>query len=220
MNLNKFEMMVSPGLETPDGYVAMQHGQQYEIVLNNLWNQRCDAKVSVDGQEIGTFRLNAFESMRLERTPGADSGKLTFYAAGTIEAQQVGIARGNETNGLIQATFWPEQEMPRPIVKTTYPNWHGAVVSGGTWSMDAERGSGKSFDFPAQSRSMNFSPSSFGEGASGLSGHSNQSFISVGSINRDYSQETTISLRLVVGRDEPRPLRATKKYNPVPGSVR
>lgn len=211
MNLNKFEMKVTPGQEMPDGYVAMQHGQQYEIVLNNLWNRRCDARVSVDGQEIGTFRLNAFESLRLERIPGADSGKLTFYAAGTVEARQAGIARGDETNGLIQATFWPEHKM-EPAVKSvvdSIPAWPSV-----SWTRGAESGSMSM----GESRSMNLS--SYGEGASGLSGHSNQNFVSVGSINRDYSQETTISLRLVVGRDEPRPLRVTKKHNPVPRPVR
>jgi len=57
-------------------------------------------------------------------------------------------------------------------------------------------------------------------GGTGLSGHSNQSFRTVGDICYDYSRQTTIHLRLVAARnDEPRPLCSTMTSNPIPPPV-
>lgn len=205
MKINDFSVTVKTGEEVWGGYVKMQHGRQYNIRLNNDKPRRCDAKVVVDGKEVGIFRLGAYGSMVLER-PANDTGRFTFYAVGTPEAQRAGITAGNDLNGLIQVTFTPEKKQvvrERGDVHAAYP------------TMDSARpeAASRSYRPPASFGG------DFGAGATGLSGKSNQEFVTVGEIDYDLSEQTTISLRLVAGKDEPRPLVSVSHANAVPASV-
>lgn len=216
MFINDFSVTIRPGQESESGHVTMEHGQQYAIHLRNSKPVRCDAKVSVDGNEIGTFRLEAYGSATLER-PVNDTGKFTFYLTGTPEARQGGLFTGDSNNGLIEVVFTPELEKQRPVfpVKVTRESyWEGAQGAAEPHYRTASYNLGGSFD-AGQTKGMR-------EGGTALSGVSNQQFVSAGPIEYDYSQQTTITLRLV-GRsddDTPRPLRPVTKRNPVPRSVR
>lgn len=202
MYLNQFSVRVPEGNEISGGYVELRHGQNYTIQLKNDRHLPCDAILEIDGKSIGTFRLYAGSGIKLERPPH-DTGQFTFYKIGTHEARQAQLDEGNPDLGLIKVQFIPQKHSP-PI--TTY--W-GSVE-----------------DVPMASANITYRSATvmsnakggLSAGGTGLSGYSNQSFTDVGSIERDYSQSTTIYLRLVAKNgDEIRPL--TQYSTPIPPRV-
>lgn len=210
MFLNNFSVRIPEGNELPGGYVELAHTQKYTLHLHNMRKVDCDAIIEIDGKSIGTFRLHANDTMRLERPPH-DNGYFTFYKIGTQEAQQAQLNEGSPDLGLVKVTFIPAQEY-----KFTWatPIWH----DGEEWQAHPSSLTGTT-NVSYRSGSARVSAGGVSAGGTGLSGHSNQTFLDVGSIDRDYSQSTTIYLRLVAknGLDKPRPL--TQYSTPIPPRI-
>lgn len=200
MYLNEFSVRIPEGNEASEGYVAMRHGTQYTIVLRNDRNVRCDAKVEIDGQDMGTYRLNAVSNIRLERA-AHDNGRFTFYKAGSTDGNAIGLDTSNPNLGLIKVTFTPE--MPKPKISSN-DVWRGGVAKG-------------LYDGPAVTFNASGSRG-LSAGGTGLSGYSGQGFTNADIILPDYSQQTIIHLRLGAVEDvnTPRPLTPYSKANPVP----
>jgi len=106
MELEGYGLIIPEGEETPDGYVEMEHGDQYCIALINGNDTRCDVAVHIDGKHIGTWRVNANAEVVIER-PVNDDGIFTFYKYGTTEADIADLKK-NEMLGLVTAIFKPE----------------------------------------------------------------------------------------------------------------
>lgn len=106
MKLHQYELAVVAADETEEGYVILTHGQRYSLRLSNDRSYRCDVAVSIDGNHVGTFRLNAKASSVIER-PVDDDGYFTFYELVTEEARRAGLTSNDQT-GLITAIFMPE----------------------------------------------------------------------------------------------------------------
>ena len=207
MLLQGFTARVIEGQEVPGGYVELRHGQQYTLRLKNANRLRCDAAVYVDGKHVGTWRLNGFDHIDLER-PAHDHGRFTFYKSGTTEANQAGLEKNDEL-GLVKVVFTPEAErIVRPLVSSVRSNWTISPPYSTTITMDAGEAP-VAYAMAATSR--------YDSGGTGLSGHSNQNFGSVAPLDYDYSKQTTIHLRLVTPSDDPRPLTAFS--SPVPPAV-
>ena len=221
MYLNDFSARVPEGKELPGGYVELEHDTQYTLNLRNNRNVRSRAEVYVDGKHVGTFRLKAHGTLRLER-PAHDDGKFTFYRLGTSEASDAGLLDGPDI-GLIRVVFTPELVQTWTYNSPWYPynpwtpwkppwrpqpywtDWTGN--SGITQTMNV-----------SQTRQACSAPTNMKSGGTGLSGQSDQSFVTVPDLNLDTAQQTTIHLRLVCkGDDGPRPLTAFS--TPVPPKV-
>lgn len=184
--LNNFGFGIVGGKEI-DGYVLMIHGTKYKLKLWNFDLQlRCDAAIKIDGKELGIWRIEKNQSIELER-PENDRGCFTFYKAGTVEAVQSGLEVGDEL-GLIEVTFCPEKA---PVPKPFVPQQPSAMDF---WEKDE--------DLESLRRQID-SPS---PGGTGLSGYSQDEYVSAGEIDHDYSKTTTIYVRLIAKADEPRPL--------------
>ncbi|WP_072622502.1 hypothetical protein [Spirulina major] len=113
MEINSFSLTIQPGKETPNGYVELPHNTPYTLHLRNEHRQRCDAKVMIDGKPVGTWRIPAVSLITLER-PVNDTGRFTFYAIATPEAQQAGLAAHDPNLGVVQVVFTPELPAPPP----------------------------------------------------------------------------------------------------------
>src|SRR4051812_31051238 len=104
MYFQGYSVTVLPGNEDRSGYVSMKHGQKYTISLTNYTVKNCDAEVKIDGKTVGVFRVgnkNGGNGITIER-PVNDSGKFTFYKAGSKEANKSGLAKVDKSNlGLI-----------------------------------------------------------------------------------------------------------------------
>lgn len=206
MYLNDFSVRVPEGNETSGGYVELAHNTQYNLVLNNNRNVRCDARVEIDGKHVGTWRIGNRDTLRLER-PAHDDGHFTFYKVGTAEAGRIGLDTGDPNLGLVKVTFTPEKQQG-PQVKEFHSyrsaGAHGVTVT--DWAGDAPVAMAGVATYTSRSA-----------GGTGLSGKSNQQFTSVHELDYDYSKQTVIHLRLVTASDEPRPL--TSFSTPIPPSV-
>ncbi|MCW1912648.1 hypothetical protein OJ996_03615 [Luteolibacter sp. GHJ8] len=106
MKHSHYSVHIPEGEELSEGYVSMAHGSPYTIRLENGGQRRCDAKVEIDGHDVGTWRVNARDFVVLER-PAHDTGRFTFFKVGTAEGARAGIVK-NEKTGLISVTFIPE----------------------------------------------------------------------------------------------------------------
>ncbi len=223
MLLNQFSVRVTNGREVANGYVELSHGTQYALVLRNEQSRRCDAKVTIDGKEIGTFRLNSHGNITLERKPGEDAGKFTFFKEGTSEAKEAQIETGSPNNGLITVVFTPERVVT-PIVTHTHhwepdyepwipryqPHW-------GDWQWkDNSVYTANSTLCETKGLSGSCSRSA---GGTGLTGHSDQNFYDVGPIDYDLTGQTTINLRLVATDEKAvRPL--VGQSSPIPPYIK
>lgn len=201
MLVNRFSVRVVNGHETFGGYVQMTHGQTYSLSLRNSWGTRCDARVSIDGKDIGAFRIPANSSILLER-PLNDQGRFTFFKQGTKKFSKAGLDHvPNDQLGLIRVEFLPEayavltHTPVLPYYVATGPNpWHTEedywITS--TWN------SSDTANVRGTCCMASASP-----GGTGVSGHSDQTFGGVDAIyNYDWSRKTIITLRLISVTDE------------------
>lgn len=101
-----YELCIPQGLPRASGHILIGHRQQYTIVLRNRSSLRCDARVLVDGKEVGCWRVDGNSQIEVER-PVNDTGRFTFYMLGSNEARRTGLS-ATELVGLVSATFMPE----------------------------------------------------------------------------------------------------------------
>jgi len=111
MYLNGFSVRVPEGNEKEaSGYVEIDHNTQYTLQLRNQRNSRCDAEVNIDGKHVGTFRLGAYGSLRLERSAD-DNRRFTAYLRDSEEGHEVELDSVSKSDlGLIQVVFKPEKK--------------------------------------------------------------------------------------------------------------
>lgn len=230
MYMNDFSVRIPEGCEVSGGYVELRHGQKYTLRLRNSRSVRCDAHVEVDGKHVGTWRIPAHGSFVLER-PEHDTGRFTFYRLGTADAEAAQLDGSDPDLGLVKVTFTPERirerygpgspTWPGPPVYPPYPRWPWdrppePRYRPASWEYSKTVGS----DSTASKSLCASAMPSASPGGTGLSGESDQRFGVANRIEYDYSQETTIHLRLVCKDDRrqgPRPLTSTS--NPIPPRI-
>lgn len=106
------------------GYVYLNHLDEYQLQLRSFDRRRCDAKVEIDGKEIGTFRLDGVDNIVVSRSV-VDRGKLTFLRNGTQEFFDAALDKVSRADrGLVKVTFYPEV--------VAYGAKPTALASGGT----------------------------------------------------------------------------------------
>jgi len=220
MFLNSFSVRVPEGTELAGGYVELDHDTQYSLRLkNNYHGRRCDARVTIDGKHIGTWRIEARGNIGIDR-PAHDTGRLTFYKSGSRDGHKAGLDEVRVDDlGLIEVVFTPEIMWTYVSAATSEPAVTRKSIP--MYGYDDNSTAGRSFSDTQECYTVSNSTreGSLSSGGTGLSGKSNQNFSNAQSIQYDYSAETTINLRLVTRShgDEPRPL--TQFANPVPPVV-
>jgi hypothetical protein len=223
--LNAYSIRIPGAHEDASGYVELRHGQQYVLVLHNGRQTRCDAHVEIDGKHVGTFRLGARTTLTLER-PAHDNGRFTFYRLGSPEARAVQLSANDPNLGLVRVVFTPELIAPATYVYNvwTYPNTYQpspyTYATAGNPDAPIQTLTSGVSEVPVTYRTTRGITSGAlrSAGGTGLSGHSAQHFHDAEVLTLDYSQQTTIHLRLVeVNHEGPRPLTAYS--TPVPPRV-
>lgn len=238
MYLNGYSVRIPEGSENEaSGYVEMEHDTQYTLQLRNNNSTRCDAEVKIDGKHVGTFRLGAHDSMKLERSAD-DNRRFTCYLRDSEEGEEVELKSISKNElGLIQVTFKPEKVVTPVVVKrvtlTKYDDdsrgvdydclglsdttFGTASPPGVTYSKGITRG----LSATPVSYSANAAPTSnYAPVGTGMSGHSNQKFYDVPELNYDDERITEINLRLVGKKRSTRgPLKPVQKSTPIPPPV-
>ena len=219
-------------------YVEMPKNEvQYKIHLKNNGSTKCDAVVTIDGKNMGTFRINEHNQMLLER-PSDVERRFTFFVGGSEGSKQGGYKPKDKNNGLVEVLFKPEScrlypkggdydeeelcygdddddfycgapKMARGITSAPFTN----MMRGGHSAAPKLR-----------SKGMTNAPTrGYKEGMTALTGDSSQKFVTVAVLDYDYKNEVTIYLRLVYRDVRPKiePLhsvgskKSTRYPNPV-----
>ena len=88
-------------------YVGLCNQSEYAIALYNEDGVVCDAQISIDGLDVGTWAIdNNFETI-IER-PANSNRKFTFVKETSNIARRTGVNIGSDDNGIITVTFKPK----------------------------------------------------------------------------------------------------------------
>lgn len=202
MKVNDYTVRILQGSEDNNGYVFLEHNIKYALMLGNIHPTSCNAQLEIDGINQGTWRIDRYSSIKLER-PAHDNGYFTFYKLESKQGSAV-LDANNDNLGLVKVTFTPEKV--KPVVCTYDPSASKSYDSYNPTREGAIRGGDKLLSYSA--------------GGTGLSGKSQQEYGSAKEIELDYLQQTVIYLRLIAvknNEDEPRPL--TPFSNSIPPRI-
>lgn len=204
VDVNNFAVQVEGAnlLQRPeDGayFAEIAHGAHFAIQVKSNWGYEknpFECEMTLNGDNIGIFQANT--KMRIETKP--DSGKkLTAFVKGSGDAYQAGQASSfNDEIGLIKLVLYPSKERPQ-----TYKGDFRSIAD------TKESGGLKRAAMSASTTPMQI----------GLQGKSDQTFKNALPIDRDYSNETTIYIRLIgknSSYNEITPLNEVKKQTPFP----
>lgn len=89
-------------------YFSLQNKSEYALELTNFRSVRCDVMVYIDGNHVGTWRIDPFGSIVIERPTKIDR-KFTFVSDKSDIAHQAGEI-GKKENGLIKVIYKPEKQ--------------------------------------------------------------------------------------------------------------
>lgn len=227
MRIGNCSVLIPEGRERGSGHVHLNHDTVYTVKLSNHWQDRqCDAEVSIDGKSVGCFRLERGGSVTLERGIG-DSGRFTFLKADSADAADAGVDQiGKCDRGLVVVKFHVGRKPePKPVTEKVYVPYpvYPPYPPPTEWTSPPRRyhwyigGAGGSVNYAS------VAPPEVSAGITGLTGYSNQEFISCSSIEYDLSEETTINLRLVCDESAPKRVRPLVEQcgrsNQVPDAV-
>lgn len=215
MFLNGYSVRIPEGEERAHGYVHLRHGQTYSLVLGNKSECRCNVNVAIDGKDVGTWRMERGQTMKLER-PVNEAKLFTFYKAASAEGASVGADVGKQEQGLLTVTFVPEDTTrPAQVFKG---NVHRSFEDSGS----GYRG-GETLLATPQSYAGARGFNNLSAGVTGLSGYSNQSFGVAEHMRLDHASTQVVNLRLVcvdASVVDPTPLRpVTSQSTPVPSPL-
>lgn len=189
-------------------YVALTHHSEYSLRLTNSRGTPCDAEVSIDGEVVGTWRVDSYSSAVIDR-PVHTERKFTFVKEGSRAARIGGLNTGGSDNGLIEVTFKPQ--------KGSF--YHVRGIKGVTWNKESTLCTSNSAhaDSANEELGVPMSAQSFGyqSGGTVLGDRSDQRFNTVSRLTDiDSRNVTTISLRLVASDSVSR----DPEYLPIGGS--
>lgn len=216
MRFGNYSVQVVEGFERGEsGYCHVPHGKAYTLRLGNHGSAKCQADVVIDGKPVGSFVLRGYQTATIERGVD-DTGRFTFYADGTSEAVQAGIAAvANVDRGLVQVVFSPEKS--RPV------SWNSEISVLRTANLSRRGPGGQSQGGWGNTRSTESycgeREEKTGGGITGLSGYSTQQFREAAAFDVDESKRVTVTLRLVRLDEGPRPLVGVSNGNSVPPPV-
>lgn len=175
-------------------YFAMPDLTEYKILLSNGNMTRCDATVYLDDIEVGTWRIEAFSTITIER-PVGEARKFVLVQEGTNIAYQAGIG-SYDTNGLLRAEFKPE------MIRQRAPNRSRGIIRYDlplTANMLRTNKVTSTITTQSKKQMTNNLRDNLQPAGTGLGNYSDQEFYDTDRLfTIDYNKITTINTRLVV----------------------
>jgi len=108
----------SPDRDGIQNYYVMKNESFYSIYLRNDGPVLCDCRLSIDGKDMGTFRIFPKKAYSIQKpAPGNTraTGRFTFVTEEKVlsmspsEFKKTGIIPGEGQNGIVEAVFVPAQ---------------------------------------------------------------------------------------------------------------
>jgi hypothetical protein len=196
-----------PDMKNGHKYYPLPNGAEYIVRLNNNTDKRCNVILSIDGKEMGKWRINAYSGVSLER-PTNSPRKFTFFREKSREAKMGGVKAGSYKNGLIEAKFIPESVSRFFNDRVMCDNLNNDCEFGprysGTENINQSFGIG--------SIRADSERNSYSSGATVLGRGSSQRFNDASYMKEDKKHSVTKTIRLVV--DE-KPCHHVSPYVPI-----
>lgn len=197
VGIKQSESLYESAVDT--GYVALDDNTEYKLLLTNNKSGRCDAHVFIDGESVGVFRVNGYQTVSIER-PANVNRKFVFMR----EKTQSIAKKGKDENGLIRVIFRPEEisyDLENYELSDSYNSKglmaRGTKSSNGIIKKSFSLGMGSEYDSDSIPQSAEYE-----SGLTVLGDKSRQNFSSVSKLtNIDTKNITTINLRLVVNKN-------------------
>ena len=96
-----------------DSLFKLKHNTPYKVcIVNHHEYLNADATVSINGKDVGTFRVNSDNKIVIER-PINVNRKLVFYKAGSIEGEMSASNTPNVSLGVVEVKVRMEDEEKR-----------------------------------------------------------------------------------------------------------
>jgi len=213
---HQYRLGIKPGQVYYDNRVGevvlLKEGQKYKLQLTNNVNSQCNCIVTIDGKEIGIFRLKPYSRYTIER-PVNDVGYFTFYKDINDPLKPTSTANPADAKGIITARFIPEGygRQNRKNRKVIAPSNSSA---GGIGIPNVENDEDKYSDPYEGSSGRRSKSGKFREyndakedaqlvkGITKFEGESLQQFTTVNNIQLAENAAITITLRLAAFRDD------------------
>lgn len=122
----------NPAEETSEGYVPLQNGEQYSLVLKNNNNFDAIAAIKIDGKDVAHVKVPKNDRVTVDAPFDSDK-KFTFYKKKSKEGKALSLEEiGRDDLGLIQVsfmqvgpevTFTPQYFNTKLVYVPTYPWW-------------------------------------------------------------------------------------------------
>lgn len=124
----------NPAEETSEGYVPLQNGEQYSLVLKNNNNFDAIAAIKIDGKDVAHVKIPKHDRVTIDAPFDSDK-KFTFYKQKSKEGKSLKLEDiGRNDLGLIQVSFM--QVGPEVIFTPQYINTHLVYVPTYPWWWD------------------------------------------------------------------------------------
>lgn len=95
----------NPAHETSEGYVPMEHGEQYTLLLRNFSKRDALATISVDGKNVACVKVPAEDKVKVDAPFNSDQ-KFTFYKKNSEEGEDLGLGEMTKDDlGSIEVKF-------------------------------------------------------------------------------------------------------------------
>lgn len=148
-------------------YYSLKHESEYSITMTNSNRTKCDASVFIDGENMGTWRVDPYSSITIDR-PVSTARKFTFVKEKSSEAEMGGVSAGKSENGLVKVVFTPE-DLQEYIRSTSFDRFANSR------HIDPNRVTG--FGCPSlNTLDAGFGSTQFGAGSGALCGATNAGF--------------------------------------------
>lgn len=203
-------------------YYSVPNRCEYRVRMSNNSGLRVNATLKIDGEIMGTWRIEPFSDVAIER-PAHTDRKFVFVKEDSREARMGDVTRGKYENGLVEVTFVPEKirEYHRRCYQKEKRSLAGYVTplspANYMYSMDMDQSTPalQSCNSSSNATRNMGADYEFASGATVLGEDSNQSFTDADYMIEDASRQITKRVRLVI-KGARKPFASIKKsYNGV-----
>lgn len=178
---------ITPQIRNEHAYYPLKHSSNYQIRLGNNTDKRCNVILFIDGKKMGKWRIDAYDSIKLER-PSQSSRKFVFVKENSWKGEMGNVRNRAMKNGLIEAKFIPEQNYDR----NRWDSFSNSSIDNGVRQNCRKFGIHQSFGENMNDCNYNSS------GATILGRNSQQHFNTASRMEEDHNRSVIKRVRLVI----------------------
>lgn len=221
-------------------YYPLEHQSTYGIRIYNKTDTIYNVNISIDGENVGKFRLNSYKSHIIKR-PAHSKRSFVFVNEDSNIASSNGIVSGSNLNGLVEVEFVPLNTIQDNILDDDYDSLTSGFLDSFMFMSNLSNGfapppssnssaeinysmsmSDRSFGMSnSVSNEMSYSTNnlfgmsdSYGSGATVLGKRSNQIYTDAIEYEEITNESVTKRARIIIKYDDYTPLSRSDRVPP------